>query len=217
MRSFRAAVWTLAATLAIPAAARAGEPRFRFGALGGAAWSDLAITDDEAAFTRLSIVRPDLGLSAEMRLGGPLSLDLRGVWAEKGTRILFFKDSGVEPELRLRYVAFPILLKVTGSRFGVRPYLMAGPELAFRHSAQAMLREGGTRQEEDIEEQTRATDVAARFGAGMEVPRGRASFLLEASYSLGLRNVFKAEDLEPGDEDYTVKTRSFSVNAGIRF
>ena len=39
----------------------------------------------------------------------------------------------------------------------------------------------------------------------------------EASYGHGLRNIFKSTDLEADDEEYTVKTRAFTFNAGIRF
>jgi hypothetical protein len=211
------------AAITIPALAQA-ESRFRFGVLGGEARTDFTIREDGEPFEdepqQRALYRHDLGVSAETRLSGPLSLELRGLWTEKGTRFGVvdpdLEGGSADVRLRVGYVAVPLLLKVTKPNGAFRPYAFAGPELGIRRRAQFLTRIGGTSLDVGAEELFHKLDFAARFGAGLEMPRGRMSLFVETSYALGLRNVAKPQ-LDDAEDAYSIKTRALSVHGGIRF
>lgn len=112
---------------------------------------------------------------------------------------------GTSGTIKLNYVQVPVLVRAgVPLAPAVSLRLFGGPSFGFRQSAK--VRAEGT--DEDIKEDVESFDAGFVFGAGLDV----AHFLVDARYTLGLRNAAK----DP-DEGESVKNRVFAIMAGFRF
>jgi hypothetical protein len=112
---------------------------------------------------------------------------------------------GTSGTIKLNYVQVPVLVRAgVPLAPAVSLRLFGGPSFGFRQSAK--VRAEGT--DEDIKEDVESFDAGFVFGAGLDV----AHFLVDARYTLGLRNA--AKDPEEGE---SVKNRVFAIMAGFRF
>jgi hypothetical protein len=196
--------------LAAPVAAET-----HIGVLGGVNFATLHETPAEAGlFSTRSLF--EVGAVVDVGLGGRLSLRLEPMFLVKGSDISFdlFGPTPAEPNgaFRLSYVELPVLLSVSLSTGGVRPYLLAGPTIGYLTGAKAEAFASGKTQ--DVLSTFNRTDLGVSFGGGFSVPLGGALVFVEGRYSLGLKNILKdTTDTQGG----TLKTRGVQVAAGVTF
>jgi hypothetical protein len=201
----------LALTLADPSDAKADDRRLRFGVLGGASSTSIAITP-ETIFGTSGATSGHGGVLLSLNASAPISFEARLLWERRSVEL---SEGDTTGRARVDYVGIPLLIRVGLDRARVRPALVAGPELLIKTGARLAGTVDGVRIEhENFEDQVRGTDVALDVGAGAEIAVGRASLILEALYSHGLRNVAVPQN---GGTVEVARTRAFRLSGGIRF
>jgi hypothetical protein len=195
----------------LAAASLAGAQDMEFGIKGGASLADLSDPDDAfgdaESSTRNGFVA---GGFLAFPLGESLSLQAEALFAQKGAQ---FEFEELDTTLKLDYVEVPLVLKYRFGGDGIRPYVFAGPYVAFRTKAEVEVDAGddGTSTDE-LEDETKSTDFGAVAGGGIEFPAGDGAFLVEARYARGLTNV-ASDEVENDDE---VKHAVVSLLVGFR-
>jgi opacity protein-like surface antigen len=213
-RSRSIAAVSLAAGLAFASSA-AAQSAVHFGLLGGTNRTSLSLSPS-APFGTSSRSVPSGGAFLSYDLSEPLSIEARVTWVQKSVKLASpvpgAADSG---KISIDYVTIPVLVRARLSKLAVRPYVMAGAELAFKAGqAEASFELNGMQRDlPDFNEQVRSNDLALDVGAGVEIPAGHVSVLFEGLYSHGLRNINQAEDAAFRE----IKTRAFRLAAGVRF
>jgi hypothetical protein len=192
--------------IAVLAAAPAGAQTY-IGAFGGPSFSRLSIGDLPAEADVSFRTGYGFGAVIGRNLRDNLSLELQPLYVTKGADI---SAEGARGTTRLSYFEVPLLLKLSTSGDGVRPYLLGGPVIGFRTSA--TVEAGGI--SEGFEDQVKDTDFGLALGAGVQIPTGRGALFVEGHYGVGLRDI---EVVEPGDEPANVKNRGFQVKVGFVF
>lgn len=201
----------LAITLAGPSDAQANDRRLRLGALGGASFANITIEPGTVSGTS-GVTGGHGGVLLSLNASAPVSFEARVLWEPRSVELSDVDSAG---QARVDYVGIPLLVRVAPARARVRPVLVAGPELLVKTGARLAGTVHGVHfAEESFEDQVRATDVALDVGAGAEIAVGRASLILEALYSHGLRNVAVPQ---PGGGVDAARTRAFRLSGGIRF
>jgi hypothetical protein len=201
----------LALTLADPSGAKADDRRLQFGVLGGASSTSIAIAP-ETIFGTSGATGGHGGFLLSLNGSAPVSFEARVLWEPRSVELSDVNSAG---QARVDYVGIPLLIRVALDRARVRPVLVAGPELLIKTRARLAATVDGIHiEDEGFDDQVRATDVALDVGAGAEIAVGRASLILEALYSHGLRNVAVRQ---PGGNVDVAKTRAFRLSGGIRF
>ncbi len=201
----------LALALTDPSGAKADDRRLQLGVLGGASFTNITI-EPETIFGTSSATSGHGGVLLSLNVRPPVSFEARLLWEPRSVELSDVNSAG---QARVDYVGIPLLIRVALDRARVRPVLVAGPELLIKKRARlAGTVDGVHFEEENFEDQVRATDVALDVGAGAEIAVGRASLILEALYSHGLRNV--AVPQSGGTVD-VAKTRAFRLSGGVRF
>jgi hypothetical protein len=201
----------LALTLTDPSGAKADDRRLQLGVLGGASFTSITI-EPETIFGTSGATSGHAGALLAVNVSAPVSLEARLLWEPRSVEL---SDVSLAGQARVDYVGIPLLIRVALARARVRPVLVAGPELLIKTRAHlAGTVDGVHIEDETFEDQVRATDVALDVGAGAEIAVGRASLILEALYSHGLRNVAVPQ---PAANVDVAKTRAFRLSGGIRF
>ena len=119
-------------------------------------------------------------------------------------------DQGVTGALELDYLDVPILARFsTSPSTNTKVHILAGPSFNFNLRARTKATFAGETSEEDFSDEIKPFETALVVGAGVEVAR----LLFEGRYSWGLTNI----DKDDGSDDPTVKNRTLSFTAGIRF
>lgn len=114
------------------------------------------------------------------------------------------------------YLTIPALLKIKFGNSTVKPFLLAGPDLGIKLSAESKVEVNGTiTEEEDLDDEVESLDFAIAFGGGFEFPASNVSFFVQGLYSLGLTDIAKETNEE--DDPGKVTTRGIIILAGIRF
>jgi hypothetical protein len=152
-----------------------------------------------------------------MPLKPRLSLQFEALFAPKGSKTTGEAGTefeGLEGQLALDYLEFPVLLRLDGPRGGRQAFhAFAGPSLGYNTSARNELVVQGEQFDngisDNIRDQINYFDVSLVVGAGMEFGR---YFVADARYTWGLTNV---NDLD--DDETVIKNRAFTILAGIRF
>ena len=130
----------------------------------------------------------------------------------RGTRLEPEEEEGIVQTLLLRYLEFPVLLRVTGPRLGGHWYFFGGGYTAIRLSAKEQLSSftgftsAGTR--EDVSDSIERVENGFLGGAGVELGK---YVLLEGRYARGLSNINKVADAPR----FTSRALTFMV--GVRF
>lgn len=118
------------------------------------------------------------------------------------------EESGDVGEVRIEYVALPVLLHVPltyGSSFA--PFIVAGPEFAFDIGCD--FEEGGVEVDcDDAGFERKSLDIGLTAGGGFAFAVGPGALMLEGRYTHGLTNVADAA------EDLEWKNRSIYITAG---
>jgi hypothetical protein len=199
----------LAVLLAVTPAAAQG---LQFGGKVGPSFTTIVVDDEE-----------DEGLPFERRIaaaGGGfvvlpiaprLALQVEALTTPRGTRLEPEGDGNVQT-LLLRYLEFPVLLRVSGPRRAGQWYLFGGGYTAIRLSAKEQLSsftgftDAGTL--EDISDAIERVENGLVGGAGVDLGK---HLLLEGRYARGLTNVNKVDGAPP------FSSRALTFLLGVRF
>ena len=152
------------------------------------------------------------------RLHGPIGVQLEALYSQKGGNAPAIEGTG---GVRLSYLEVPLLLRATlphADARVMRPYLLAGPAVAFRLTCELAAEVDGQQTRLDCDDpifggeaNTKPVDVGMVFGGGTAIGLGRAALQLEARYALGLSSI----DDTPARTD--VKNRALSLLIGIAY
>jgi hypothetical protein len=177
----------------------------RVGAVGGVNVADMSGSEDWFYRTRWGA-----GGVVEVDLSHDLALASRPMYLGKGSEgKLVILPGEVGIRMDLSYIEIPLLVKVSAATGGVRPYLIAGPSLGLRLSAETFREEFDTPGEkrEDAKQDTKSTELSLNAGVGVGLNVGQAYGFVEGVYAWGLTDVSKAEG--------TSKNRGMQFRVGI--
>jgi hypothetical protein len=204
-----AAVITLA-LLIVPSSGQAQE-----GALGVLAGADVADQAGSDVFTPHDIIGFIGGVSGTLRLAPRWSVQLDGLFVQKGGRENNDNDPGdLDDELSLQYLEFPLLLKVSFTEGGTRPELFVGPSLAFELKCTYDAFPDGTSDPVDCLDAglpTRSLDVGVAFGADVEIPVGSGYLVIDGRGVVGLSS------FDDSEADLDFRNRILALMVGYRF
>jgi hypothetical protein len=155
------------------------------------------------------------GISAELKLAEPLSLQLETLYTQKGFEVSGATSSAgtrATATYKFDYVEVPLTLKATFGSGPIRPYVFAGPNVGFRVAAKAAVPGGSV----DFKDETKLNDVALDFGAGIVYQvDAKTALVFDVRYSLGLTNVITGGDPGSSSKSRDVKLL-FGVNVGLK-
>jgi opacity protein-like surface antigen len=196
------------------AAGASAQDAFHFGALGGATLSSVSFSPPPLFETNSRTVG-NAGVFVNYGWNDRFSFDARLMWVKKSVVLATSLPGADSGRTNMSYVTLPVLLKARIGAWRLRPYVVAGPEAQLkRGQATTTYRQSGIERElAGFDQQFRSWDVAVNVGAGLEIPAGPLSMVLEGMYSHGLRNIV-ATDRSDFD---AIKTRSLRLGAGLRF
>ena len=204
-----AAVVTLALLIA-PSSGQAQE-----GALGVLAGANVADQAGSDVFTPHDIIGFIGGVSGTLRLAPRWSVQLDGLFVQKGGRENNDRDPGdLDDELSLHYLEFPLLLKFSFTEGGTRPELFAGPSLAFELKCTYDAFPDGTSDPVDCPDaglQTRSLDVGIAFGADVEIPVGSGYLVIDGRGVVGLNS------FDDSEANLDFRNRILALMVGYRF
>ena len=203
-RTIPVCLLTLLATAVIPVATSAGD--FRLGIEGGANNANLSVTNPEPWGKYSSRVRPTVGAVIELGIGPNASIALEPCYVGKGSK---WGESEFTLRYSLDYIEVPLYMKYRLTTGSVRPYLAAGPSLAFVQRAKI----DGIDDVTDIKDQVKSPDASVAFGGGVELVSGKTAFFVDGRYAVGLTNLAKG-DVDPESEG---RHRGLQVRAGVTF
>lgn len=194
------------------APARAQEPRVHFGLIAGSNVSNV-VWSPEPGFDLQWLRKLDFGFLADVRCTDRLSIETRLMWQRQGTTAIVSRTPLAHVTYTFDSAAVPVLFKARLSTGRIQPYVLAGPQFAFKRRAAVVTEVAGQRESETLtDNDVKSVDVALHGGGGLEIPTGHGSMFIEAGYSWGIRNM-NNDRTEPD----TVKTRAFLLGAGVRF
>lgn len=181
--------WTiLAATVLVSPATAAIAPGLKVGYNSAAIRTDF---DFERSGGELQKAGGRMA-GASVRVGGArFALQPELLYTQKGYRI---DETGSSGTLDIRYVEVPVLARVElAPSARMRPYLVAGPALAFRLATKLVVETAGQKFEvtevggRDLDEDVSPTDFGAAAGAGVALSLGGIAVELEAAIRAGSR------------------------------
>lgn len=193
--------------------------QWKAGIVGGLNFADLKADADFNSRTLFGI-----GGRIEYSVNEYFSLTAEPQYVQKGA---VKTEPVADPEMTatISYLELPFLFKYSPlASTAFRPYLVAGPSVAYRLRADAKGKFYGFTFDADLQNVTRSVDLSLGIGAGCEIPLGYSSLSVEARYVHGLvdqhRNgVFKTSggltlNGTMSDENW-FKTRGIQLMAGI--
>ena len=168
--------------------------------------------------TRTNLI---LGGFLNLKIAGPLSLQAEIYYSSTGSSydgpvsdlvdFLGFSVgnlSNIFIEYKITYLEIPVLLKLSFDMVAMKPYVFAGP--FYRTKLSESIKVEYLSVSFDVDpELFEKTDYGFSLGAGINFNLGVTALLVEARYSLGLK------DIHLGDE--TLKNEVVSIMAGIEF
>jgi hypothetical protein len=137
-----------------------------------------------------------------------VALQVEGLYSQKGAKLV---GTGIEIALKLDYLDFPTLLRVSSTRnaHGVSIHGFGGPSVGARVRARATGTFEGDTGGSDISDDVKSFDVGLVAGAGVDIGR----VVIDGRYTWGLTNINR----NPDEDDTTLRNRVFAVMAGFRF
>ena len=198
----------------------------RIGVIGGLNFADAEVEIARQSANVLDRTLLGLGGVEDLRLSKNFGLQLEPMYLQKGGASTDIQP-GVDFRLKSSYVELPVFFK---AEFGnaIRPYLMAGPSVAFLLQADLEAELNGIVFKGDAKDAMENVDFAAAFGAGVSYPLGRSAIFLEGRYFLGFTDNIKGgtfeiaagplvEDLTWVEETDKLKNRGFQIMAGVTY
>lgn len=202
----------LALLLTPPVAAQAPGQQTLIGAFGGINFAKFVGDDVGDVDTRTGI---QAGLFASLPLGRYFALVPSIGYSQQGTSVDV--GGGTTGTFRLDYIEVPVLLKLSAPLAGpgrLRPYLVAGPSLGLEVSCELAASNGSQSAEADcndatlgVDLDTKAVQVSAVFGAGMDIGR----------VTVGLRYQLGLSSIDDTGADADIKNRVLAITAGYGF
>jgi len=193
------------------ASAAAAQRRIQVGAKVGPSFSDITLEEDDGQSYHARIAAAGGGF-VFLPVVGRLALQVEALSTAKGSRI---EEPGenVTQTLMLRYLEFPVLLRVAGPKQGIGTwYFMGGGTFGVRTSAKAQI--SSVAGSVIAGERNDASAAIERFESGIAVAAGAdigRFMVVEARYARGLTNVNKV----PDSPRFTNRALTFLV--GIRY
>ena len=188
-----------------------------FGLKLGPSFSNLSLDVEDPTATRGTRWGIGGGGFVMLPLNPRFALQFEGLFTPKGTEFTGASGTefaGLEGQLALDYLEFPVLMRINGPRGGQRGFhAFVGPSLGYNLSArnefttQGELFDSGV--SDDVRDQVSYFEMGLVIGAGVEIGR---YFIADARYSWGLTNVNDQDD-----DETVLKTRALTILAGIRF
>lgn len=154
-----------------------------------------------------------LGVGGFVRFGlAGLALQVDVLGVTKGAEVA----DPVEGDFnfKLEYVDVPVQLVFAPGASRFSPYLMVGPSFGFETGCEVELEvDDGNNASTDCgdEEGRKTTDIGLTGAAGLQIPLGPGSLLLEGRYTHGLTNLV---DDDGQNNDGKMRNRMFGVFAG---
>jgi outer membrane protein W len=145
------------------------------------------------------------------------SIEPQVLFSQKGAKVKGVgSTASLEGDIRVNYVAVPVLLKVwfPMSNSQVKPFLFAGPEVAFKVGCTAegtILAVTGERDcdETNGEIKLKGTDFGLAGGGGLQFNAGTNVVRIDARYTWGLT------DINDSGDNREIKNRAFSATIGF--
>lgn len=140
------------------------------------------------------------------------SVQIEALTTPRGTRLEPEEDGGIVQTLMMRYLEFPVLLRLNGPRLGGHWYFFGGGYTAIRLSAKEQLSSftgftaAGTR--EDVSDSINRVENGIVGGAGVELGK---YLLVEGRYARGVTNVNNVDDAP------AFTSRALTFMLGVRF
>jgi len=153
----------------------------------------------------------NFGALLDVKLGKVLYLSLQPSFSQEGTKVSYSVAGEYEPvdsvKFRLNYFSLPLLLKISNANG--RFYAISGLETALLTGNSVK-----TSSTEEVYDDLAQWNVAAHFGAGINIPLGFPSMFVELRYTQGLVNLTD----EPLSNDIIprVKTSGFKLLCGVK-
>jgi hypothetical protein len=197
-----------------PSIQRTHSPGIKFGVLAGVSSANVFAADFNSN-TRNGI---SFGLSADISLPFILPYNIH-TGIETG---IFFSQKGFknpEPQFltgvvfEFDYIEIPLLAKFKYEELDfISPYIMIGPSAGFMVNAERVLSDDERR---DLDDRTKAADISAVAGVGVDIKIFDTTFSAQIRNSFGASNVFKDE---PEIRDRVqFRHRHISMIVGVRF
>ncbi len=156
------------------------------------------------------------GAMVEFNIAPWFAIQVEPTYITKGCK-LTTNNSSYEVNVKLNYLEIPVLLKLKIPSPGkINPYIIAGPSIGFRLSANTETPAG----EFDVKNETQSTDFALDFGAGAGIYIAPfIDLVIDARYSLGLSNLLNNTGQEDfiGINNQKIKSAGFQISAGVMF
>jgi Outer membrane protein beta-barrel domain len=192
------------AALLTPAAAAAQGTAIAI--KGGLNISDFSFDDEHDAQTTDNKKGLIIGVSFRKDFKPKVGLQIEGLYAKVGSKLLFTDDGTNALRVSIDYVQVPVLISFMAAKTDTtRLRLFAGPTFAFKAADDAHLTLTGFESDED--RNLKGFDTGLTFGAEI----GIKQFLIDVRYTLGLMNI----NDDGGSGGDHVKTRQFSIMFGM--
>lgn len=196
--------------LSAPAAAQSS-----FGIVGGLVRSEAELASEGISISFDKRSGFALGLSMEHQLSPMLSFAPEAMYVTKGFEVEFEGDAF---GLKFGYLEVPLLLRATfgSAGAGARPWVTAGPAVAFKLSCDATIDADEIEAEAECTEvdegeeepnEFKSVDFGLMVGAGVDFGR----FGVSVRYDLGLANILDTT------EDVSYKNRALMLLGSVRF
>lgn len=207
----RATIPILLATVPVTTAFAQGVGLGFKAGLNGA---NVSVDPDEDTSIRLGLIG---GGVVSFGVHDAFAVQLEVLYSQKGADI---DIDGVSGTFAVDYFEVPLLAKVMVPTGGnVRPVFFVGPAVAFEVSCSISGEDMGVSVDVDCDAagfdgglERKKTDFGIVGGAGFEVDAGPAVVTFEGRYNFGLTNLD-----DSGDPGVSIKSRTFSILAGLLF
>ena len=183
---------------------------FKFG-MNMANWYGKDVRDSFTDFkTRSGLIT---GGFATFNLAKMISVQPEILFTQKGTR---FNEGGITAIFMVDYIELPVLAKFSlPPRKGFSPNAYIGPAVAVRVKGKGIVKMGGDKQKDDIED-LKTLDLGLAFGTGVEYTAnslkflGSAKLIFDVRYTMGLMPIFDVPDTQ-------IRNGVFSILFGLGF
>ena len=206
---YRIRLLTLFGLLLVAAPAAAQSPAIGFKL--GATFSNLDVDDEDGDETSSLTAFGGGGFIRFGLAGLGMQVDLLAL--TKGSHVETATEG--ESDLKLDYVEVPVQLVFGLGSGRFSPYVMVGPSFAFEIGCEVSAEDEDVEFEADCDDgdifERNKFDIGATGAAGLMIPAGPGSLLIEGRYTHGFTNIFD-NDAQQGDNE--VKNRSWGVFGG---
>jgi hypothetical protein len=190
-----------------PFAAQDVAAQRALGFKGGLTLASADIKDLEGTFDTDN--RTGWGAGAFLTLGsGALSIQPELNFLDLGFDVTL--GPGVSPEVKLRYLAPVVLLRLGLPLVVVRPGVFGGVGLGIE--LDCTIDDVACEDFAPVQLETGATDPTGVFGADVDINLGSVSLRGDARYAIGLSDIEEASDIWT-----EVRNRAWQVSAGLAF